>query len=215
MINLKVDVVLIQLAVLLISSAEGRPLMQTEIIDQIFSLLSDPLILIVILWIVGIIIAVAIYRRPKGSKDEKPSKEPKKVKIKAKGPFMKQIGKMVSEAEKGKDLTAPQVRTRTEVITEMFGSKMNAIGLKASAASGYVPVSYTPLARFLKDRGVPEDTVGAIIEAILESENDEDVRGIIGAAAESPEVNLAGEELNKAKQLAVDEWVNVKKPPEA
>ncbi|TFG34422.1 hypothetical protein EU527_03695 [Candidatus Thorarchaeota archaeon] len=188
--------------------------MQNEIIDTIFNFLSDPLNLILALWIVGIIIAIAIFRRPKSSKGKKPEKEVKKPKIKVKGPLMKQIGKMMSDVDKGKELTVPSVRSRDEIITEMFESQMNAVGLKASTASGYVPVSYTPLARFLKERGVPEDTVGAIIAGILEEESEADVRAIIEATAESPEVNLVGAELDKAKQLAVDEWAHVKKAPE-
>ncbi len=215
MINLKVDVVLNQFAVLLKSSAEGRSLMQTEIIDTILNMFSNPLVLILTIWIIGVIVAVAIFRRPKGTKDEKPLKETKKTKLKAKGPLMKQIGKMMSDADRGKELTPPPVHTRREIISDMFESKMNAIGLEASTASGYVPVSYTPLARFLKDLEVPEDTVGAIIEAILEANDEDEVRGIIVAAAESPEVNLVGNELNKAIQLAINEWANIRNTSES
>ena len=217
MINLKVDVVMNQSAVLLKSSAVGRTLMQTGIIDTVFTLFANPLILILTLWIVGVIIAVAVFRRPRGAKkakDEAPSKETKKTKIKAKGPFMKQIGKMISDAEKGKDLTAPPVRSRNEIITEMFESKMDAIGLKASTSSGYVPVSHTPFTRFLKDHGVPEATIGAFIEAILEADNENDVRSIVGAVADSLGVQLVGNDLDKVTQLAVDEWRNIKNPPE-
>ncbi|TFG29579.1 hypothetical protein EU527_15665 [Candidatus Thorarchaeota archaeon] len=189
--------------------------MQNEIIDTFLNLFSDPLILILTLWIVGVIVGIAVFRRPKGSKEEKPEKKAKKPKIKVKGPLMKQMDKMMNEAEKGKELTVPPVRSRDEIITDMFESKMNSIGLQASTASGYIPMSYTPLARFLKERGVPEDTVNAIITGILEEENETDVRAIIEATAESPEVNLVGEELEKAKQLAVDEWSHIKKPQES
>ena len=127
---------------------------------------------------------------------------------------MKQIGKMISDAEKGKDLTAPPVRSRNEIITEMFESKMDAIGLKASTSSGYVPVSHTPFTRFLKDHGVPEATIGAFIEAILEADNENDVRSIVGAVADSLGVQLVGNDLDKVTQLAVDEWRNIKNPPE-
>lgn len=190
---------------------------------MILDLFSNPLILIITIWIIGVIIAIVLYRRSKGEKPEKGetpekggklAKEPKKSKIKVKGPLMKQMGKMVSEIDKGKELTVPPIRSREEITTQMFESKMNAIGLEASKSSGYVPVSYTPLARFLKERGVPEDTVSAIIAGILEEEGEAEVRAIIDAAAESPEVNLVGNELEKAKQLAVDEWANVKKAPE-
>ncbi|MGY5872382.1 MAG: hypothetical protein RTV72_09065 [Candidatus Thorarchaeota archaeon] len=187
---------------------------ETGIIDQILVLFQDPLILIATLWVVGIIIAVAIFRRPKGPKDPTQPKKPKKTKVKVKGHLVKQMQKMSSEAEKGKDLTVPPVRSRQEIITQMFESKTGAIGLTASTASGYVPVSYTPLARFLKERNVPEDTVSAIIAGIMEEENEEDVMAIIEAAADSPGVGLIGVELDKAKELAVEEWRNVKASPE-
>lgn len=190
---------------------------ETNILDTILGLFQDPLILIAVLWIIGIVIAVVVMRRPKGPKTPKdPTKpeKPKKSKIKAKGHLMKPIQKMVSAAERDKKLTVPPVRSRQEIITQMFESKTNEIGLVASTSSGYVPVSYTPLARFLKERNVPEDTVSAIIAGIMEEENEEAVEAIIEATAESPEVDLIGDELDKAKELAVEEWRNVRKTPE-
>jgi len=185
---------------------------------DIFALiLEDPLILIAIFWIVGIVIAVILLKRSKGSTKSKALKEPKKPKrskIKVKGHLMKQIQKMEGQAEKDKELTVPPVRSRQEIITEIFESKTNAIGLEASTAGGFVPVSYTPLARFLKDRNVAENTVSAIIVGIMEEENAESVKAIIEAAADSPEVDLIGDELEKAKELAVQEWRNVKAPSE-
>lgn len=185
---------------------------ESGIIDQILGFFQDPLILIATLWVVGIIIAVAIFRRPKGPKDPTKPKKPKRTKIKAKGHLMKQIQKMDGQAEKGKELTVPPVRSRQEIITQLFESKTNAIGLKASTEGGFVPVSHTPLARFLKDRNVAEDTVSAIIVGIMEEENEADVRTIIEVAADSPEINLIGGELEKAKELAVEEWRNVRTP---
>ncbi len=190
---------------------------ETNILDTILGLFQDPLILIAVLWIIGIVIAVVVMRRPKGPKTPKDPTEPekpKKSKIKAKGHLMKPIQKMVSAAERNKKLTVPPVRSRQEIITQMFESKTNEIGLVASTSSGYVPVSYTPLARFLKERNVPEDTVSAIIAGIMEEENEEAVKSIIEATAESPEVDLIGDELDKAKELAVEEWRNVRKTPE-
>lgn len=187
---------------------------ETGIIEQILALFEDPLILIVTLWVIGMIIAVAIFRKPKGSKEPaKPTKQ-KTSKVKVKGPLIKQMQKMSSEAERNKDLTVPPVRSRQEIVTEMFESKTRAIGLVASTSSGHLPMSYTPLARFLKERNVAEDTISAIIAGLMEEENEEDVKSIIEAAADSPGVNLIGAELNKAKMLAVEEWRNVKKPSE-
>ncbi|MBN2228898.1 MAG: hypothetical protein JW779_04820 [Candidatus Thorarchaeota archaeon] len=165
---------------------------------QILDLLTDPLVLIIIAWIVAVVAAGVWIRRPKT-----------KV-VKVKGPLMKPIGKMIVDIERGKDLTPPPTKPRQEIITELFTSKMNAIGLEPSLDSGYIPVSHTPLARFLKDRGVADDTVSAIIAGLMEEDTEEAVREIIDATAESPEVNLVGSELEKAKQLAVDEWRNMR-----
>ena len=188
-----------------------------QITDILDTVLGNPLILIAIFWIVGIVIAVVLLKRSKGSKKPKDLKEPKtpkRSKIKVKGHLMKQIQKMEGQAEKDKELTVPPVRSRQEIITEMFESKTNAIGLEASKEGGFVPVSYTPLARFLKDHNVAEDTVSAIIDGLMEEENAESVKAIIEAAADSPEINLIGDELDKAKELAVQEWRNVKAPRE-
>jgi len=195
--NFKVGVVLMEVLSCYIY-AEGQPLI------QIIELLSNPLTIIIVAWVVAVIVAGVWVRRPK----DKPAKtKPVKTKpVKFKGPMMKQIKKMISETEKGKGLSVPPVRTRQEIITQIFESKMNAIHLTPSTDSGYVPVSYTPLARFLKERGVADDTISAILAGLMEEEHEVEVRDIIDAAADSPEVNLIGNELDMAKQLAVDEW---------
>jgi hypothetical protein len=152
------------------------------------------LVVIVLIWIIAVVIGAMYLRRPR-------------TKIaKVKGPFMNQIGKMISQAEKGKDLSVPTVRSRQDIITQIFESRMHAIGLEPSTDSGYVPVSHTPLARFLKQRGVSDDTVGAILAGLMEEEHEAEVRAIIEATAESPDINLVGDELDKAKELAVEEW---------
>jgi len=186
-----------------------------NIIDQLFATFMNPFILIATLWIIGVIIAVAIFRKSKGSKAPgkvKPKKR-KQSKVQVKGHLMKSMKKMASEAEKGKTLSVPQVQSRHEIITDMFESKLSTIGLTASAASDYVPVSHTPLARFLKDLKVPESTVSAIIAGIMEEESEGDVKIIIEAA--SPELGLTGDELDNAKDLAVEEWRNVRKIPKS
>lgn len=152
------------------------------------------LVVIVLIWIIAAVIGAMYLRRPRA-----------KV-AKAKGPLMNQMRKMIGQAEKGKDLSVPTVRSRQDIITQMFASTMHAIGLEPSTDSGYVPVSHTPLARFLKQRGVPDDTIGAILAGLMEEEHETEVRAIIEAAADSPDINLVGDELDEAKELAVEEW---------
>ena len=129
-------------------------------------------------------------------------------------PVMKQMHKMTSELDKGKDLTEPFVRSRQDIITQKFNSQMNEVGLEPATDSGYIPVSYTPLARFLKERGVQDDTVSAILAGLMEEENEAEVQAIIDAAADTPGVDLTGAELEKAKQLAIEEWNNVRRSRE-
>ncbi|TFG31612.1 hypothetical protein EU528_05720 [Candidatus Thorarchaeota archaeon] len=186
-----------------------------DILTNLLGLFSNPVIMIATLWIIGVVIAVGLRKKPKGSKDVSKQKKQKKSKGKVKGHLIKQMQKMEGEASKDKKLSVPPVRSRQEIITDIFESKTSAIGLKASTASGYVPVSYTPLARYLKERNVSEDTVSAIIDGIMEEESEEDVKAIIEAAADSPGVNLVGAELEKAKELAVEEWNNVRDTSES
>jgi hypothetical protein len=161
---------------------------------SIIDLLTHPLVVIVFIWIIAGVIGAMYLRRSR-------------TKIaKVKGPLMKQIGKMIGETEKAKGLSVPAVRSRQEIITQMFESQMHAIDLEPSTDSGYIPVSHTPLARFLKQRGVPDDTIGAILAGLMEEEHEAEVRAIIEAAADSPDINLVGDELDKAKDLAVEEW---------
>ena len=172
-------------------------------------LFSNPLILIGAVWTIGVVVAVGLRRKSKDAKVPKKiePKKQKKSNAKVKGPLIKQMQKMESEAGKDKKLSVPPVRSRQEIITEIFASKTRAIGLQASTSSGYIPVSNTPLARFLKERKVPEVTVSAIIEGIMEEETEVGVRELIEAA--SPELGLSHNELDNAKDLAVQEWRNV------
>ena len=128
-------------------------------------------------------------------------------------PIVKQMRRMVSEVDKEK-VKEPVVQTRQEIITKKFNSQMHSIGLEPATDSGYVPVSHTPLARFLVERGVHEDTVSAILAGLMEEEGEAEVRAIIDAAADTPGVDLTGEELAKAQDLAVVEWTNLRRSRE-
>ncbi|MFW9797960.1 MAG: hypothetical protein ACFFE2_13045 [Candidatus Thorarchaeota archaeon] len=171
----------------------------TEIIGQIVDLLMSP----IFLFALAMIIVVGAVRY--ASRSKSPSS------ISA----LRQMRRMTSELDKGKDLSDPSVATRQEIITKKFNSQMQELGLEPASDSGYVPVSHTPLARYLKDRGVEDDTVGAILAGLMEEESEVEVRAIINAAAETPGVDLTGEELEKAQELAVSEWNNLRRTREA
>lgn len=169
-----------------------------EIIDLIIESVQSP----IFLFAVAMIIVVGAARRATRSKSQSGV------------PVMKQMLRMTSELDKGKEMIEPVVRSRQDIITQKFNSQMQAVGLEPGTDSGYVPASYTPLARFLIERGVNDDTVGAILAGLMEEENEADVQAIIDAAAETPGVDLTGAELEKAKQLAVDEWNNIRRTRE-
>jgi hypothetical protein len=124
---------------------------------------------------------------------------------------IKRMEKMLSATEKGKIPTPPAVEDRQAIITQLFESKMQAIGLTPSTDSGHIPVSYSPLAVFLRDKGVHEDIVAAIITGLKEETSENDVMNIIDAATDTPEVTLQGSDLEKAKNLAVEEWKREKR----
>jgi hypothetical protein len=171
----------------------------TEIFDLIIEFVLSPIFLFVFV----MIICVGGVSRLTGSKSQSGV------------PVAKQMRRMASELEKEKDLSDPVVQTRQDIITSKFNSQMQALGLEPATDSGYIPVSHTPLARYLKDRGVHEDTISAILDGLMEEVNEEDVRAIIDAAADTDEVDLTGEELVKAQDLAVTEWTNAQRSREA
>ncbi|MFW9806619.1 MAG: hypothetical protein ACFFFK_07820 [Candidatus Thorarchaeota archaeon] len=172
--------------------------MQTEILDLIIEFILSPIFLFAI---VMITVAVAA-RRVSRSRSQTET------------PVLKQMHRMTAQIDKEKTISDPDVRTRDEIITKKFNSQMKQLGLEPATDSGYIPVSHTPLARFLKERGVHEDTISAILAGLMEEENETDVRSIIDAAAETPGVDLTGTELTKAQDLAVEEWTNARRSRE-
>ena len=169
-----------------------------EIIDLIIEFVMSPIFIFALIAIV----VVVVVRRISGSKSQSGV------------PIVKQMRRMISEVDKEKDMKEPVVKTRQDIITEKFNSQMQSIGLDPATDGGYVPVSHTPLARFLKDRGVHEDTVSAILDGLMEEESEIEVRAIIDAAADTPGVDLTGAELVEAQDLAVTEWTNSRRARE-
>ncbi|MHA1935199.1 MAG: hypothetical protein ACW97A_07945 [Candidatus Thorarchaeota archaeon] len=177
------------------TSTMGQSTMQIEdtlnfIQDLIDQIMHPPLLYIVPILLVLIIVGIAIRRSKRSSK----------------APIMKQIGKMLSTVEKGKIPDEPTVSSRQEIVTNLFESKMQAVGVEPSKDSGYIPTSQTPLAQYLRKYEIPDDIIDAILAGLQEESTEEDVRAIIDAAADTPDVNLDGIFLDKAKDLAVEEW---------
>lgn len=169
------------------------------ILDPIIEFVLSP----IFLFALAMVIVVIVARRVTGSKSQSGV------------PVLKQMRRMVSEVDREKEMIEPAVQSRQDIITKKFNSQIQAIGLEPGTDSGYVPVSHTPLARFLIERGVHENTVSAILAGLMEEESEAQVRAIIDAAADTPDVDLTGEELAKAQGLAVIEWTNLRRSREA
>ncbi len=162
--------------------------MQIETILE--TLLTPPVVYVLFLIIVTVIAIVGRSVRRRRAMD----------------PRIRQIDKLQSAIQKDKDPPALQVKTRQDIITEIFEKKMNAVGMTPSEDSGYIPTSQTPLANYLKKYNISDDIIDAIQTGLDEEESEAAVRGIIRAAADTPDVNLDGIFLEKAEEIAVEEW---------
>ncbi len=128
---------------------------------------------------------------------------------KSKPPIIKQMEKLRGRIEKGKSISPINVRTRHEIIVDLFETKLRALNLEPSRASDYIPSARTPLASFLLDHGVDEQTVNTIINELKELKTKADVETIIEAVSEIPGVIFRSEDIKMAKHLALDEWIRL------
>lgn len=121
-------------------------------------------------------------------------------------PIIKQMKKTLTSVRKGKKIKEPDVSTRQDMISLLFNEKMESVGIEPSTDSGHIPTSQTPLARYLRKYGITDEIIDAISVGLFEEESEAAVRDIIDAAADTPDVNLDGMFLERAKELAVEEW---------
>jgi hypothetical protein len=133
---------------------------------------------------------------------------PKRSKKPGQVPLDKAIRTMLTAIDKGKTVTAPATKSRLEIVTDLFESKMRTIGLEPSLDSGHVPVGLTPLATYLQEHGVSEEIVSAMLAGIREATSESEILDMINAAAESKDFALRGADLNLARELAVLEWAH-------
>ncbi|MHA1939261.1 MAG: hypothetical protein ACXABV_10660 [Candidatus Thorarchaeota archaeon] len=166
------------------------------ILNQLIDLFMDPMFQYLVLFFIMLALVIFALRRRRG-----PSRSPAVGKMQ----------KMIGDVEKERSVKVPEVKSRDTIVTEMFETEMKSIGLQPSTESGYIPVSYTPLARFLAERGIANDIASAISAGLKEERTEEDVRNIIDAAAGTPDIDLTPEEVKKAQDLAVEEWNRVRK----
>ncbi|RDE17303.1 MAG: hypothetical protein C4K49_03235 [Candidatus Thorarchaeota archaeon] len=161
-------------------------------VTDILAIIQNPLVILVLAVVIVLIAGGVRQRRKPGGR--------------AKAPLMKHVYRMMTEIDKGKPVSVPPTKSRQEVITQLFESKMKTVGLEPSHDSGYVPVVVTPFAQFLRDHGVAEDMTSAILSGVKEARSESEVQEIVRAAAESPQVGLKGADLTKAEEIATLEW---------
>ncbi|MFX1263174.1 MAG: hypothetical protein ACFFAZ_13885 [Promethearchaeota archaeon] len=166
------------------------------ILNQLIELVMDPMFQLLVLFFIILAVVIFAVRRRGG-----PSRSPAVGKIQ----------RMIGDVEKERTVKVPEVKSRETIVTEIFESEMRLVGLQPSTETGYIPVSYTPLARFLAERGIANDIASAISAGLKEEETEEDVRNIIDAAAGTPDIDLTPEEIKKAQDLAVEEWNRIRK----
>ncbi len=167
-----------------------------DILNMILTLLMDQTIQLLLLAVIVLIVVGAAARRRGGPKESQ---------------IVRTMTRIMSDVEKGKPFSVVGDTTRQTLITKRFNEKMAKLGLDPSTESGYIPVSYTPLARYLGERGVPDDIISAILAGLKEEESEEEVREIIEAAATTSSIDLSPAEVEKAQDLAVEEWTRTKR----
>ncbi len=167
-----------------------------DILNMIFSLLMDQTIQLLLLAVIVIVIIGVAARRRGGPKESQ---------------IVKTMIHIMSDVEKGKPFKVVGDTSRQTLITKRFNEKMAKLGMEPSTESGYIPVSYTPLARYLGERGVPDDIISAILAGLKEEESEEEVREIIEAAATTSSIDLSPAEVERAQDLAVEEWTRTKR----
>ncbi len=124
----------------------------------------------------------------------------------------KELERLQNSLKRGKPLERTQVPSRTEMIRAIFADKMHVVGLELGEYSHDVSVTvpYTKFTTFLKDVGVSDDMIDALLTGIGEAENEDDVCLLVEAAAETPELPIKGEQIKIVEKLAIDEWRRVR-----
>ncbi|MHA2070818.1 MAG: hypothetical protein ACW985_03415, partial [Candidatus Thorarchaeota archaeon] len=157
-----------------------------DILTRLIGLFMDPMFQYLVLFFILLAVVIFGARRRRG-----PSRSSAVGKMQ----------RMISDVEKERSVKVPEVRSRDTIITEKFESEMKSVGLQPSTETGYIPVSYTPLARFLAERGIANDIASAISAGLKEEQTEDDVRNIIDAAAGTPDIDLTPDEVKKAQEL--------------
>ncbi len=121
-------------------------------------------------------------------------------------PAIKQVKKLLKSVQKDKRLPELKVASRQEIITKLFMDRMAAADIRPSSDFGHMPVSYTPLARFLRERGLKDDIIEAIQAGIMEESTEDNVRALVVDTVDALDISLSSEEIQQIQELAIEEW---------
>ncbi|MGV9168729.1 MAG: hypothetical protein ACOC38_02185 [Promethearchaeia archaeon] len=158
--------------------------------DSFGSLLGQPILIVLVTLI--LLIVVLYFARRRFLEPTEPSE-------------IRKIKDMHSDIKKGKEPKAPVAKSRQEIITDIFESKMNKIGLEPSSEAGYIPVSTGDFSDYMIQHGVDIDTMRAILDDLPTLKRPE-VFDVVEAATEMQGVDFNVREVEEAKQLALNEW---------
>ncbi|NWF96481.1 MAG: hypothetical protein HXY34_10115 [Candidatus Thorarchaeota archaeon] len=125
--------------------------------------------------------------------------------------LLRELDRLASAAKKGKPLDLPHVRTRREVIADIFRASMESAGLKVAEGTGSaMPTSYAPFAVFLRELHVDESMIEAMLSGISEAESESEVEDLVDAAADTADFGAIASRLEEAKRIAKEEWVRTR-----
>ncbi|TXT57354.1 MAG: hypothetical protein BAJATHORv1_10054 [Candidatus Thorarchaeota archaeon] len=164
-------------------------------LDEIINLLLDPIVLVLLIVVIVIIAIAASRRGPKA-----PSGPPE-VKI---------MLKMKSTVEKGRDVESPPVKSREEIISDMYESKLEEIGIKPPKEGGHIPLVASSdlsqkLVEYQEQMGaISDDDIEATVEGIHSAEGAREVTDIIDMVADV--IGLDEDDKKELQQLAHQEW---------
>lgn len=158
--------------------------------DSFGDLLSSPMFLISLALVLVVVVLYFAKKKMISPADRSP---------------IQKVKHMHSAIKKGNPPDIPVTRSRQDIITELFESKMNKIGLEPASEAGFIPVSTGDFADYMIEHGVDSETMRAILDDLPTLKRQE-VFDVVEAAAEMQDADFTTREVEKAKQLALNEW---------
>jgi hypothetical protein len=158
--------------------------------DSFGDLLSSPVFIISLVVVLVVVVLYFAKKKMVGPADRSP---------------IQKVRHMHSAIKKGNQPDIPVTRSRQDITSELFESKMNKIGLEPASEAGFIPVSTGDFADYMIEHGVDPDTMRAILDD-LPTLKREEMFDVVEAATEMRDVDFTNREVEEAKKLALNEW---------